>query len=144
MKVLVIEDGVSKIQSARQILRTHEVEVAMSVNTAKLLMRKNIYDLIIIDMNLPTFEMDSGEAGRIQHDGGIRLIQYAKVHQKDAKCILFTQYDSLKVDGDIVSLGDITNHLLEKYPTNFLGSVLYKTETDKWINEFEDILEGMK
>ena len=141
MKLLLVEDGLSKLQSAKIALNGWDIDVASSVNTAKMMMRRQQYKAMVIDMNLPTFDMDSGESGRIQHDGGLRLIQYAKIHQANAKCILFTQYDSLDVDEVTIYLDDITKQLKEKYPENFLGSVLYKSESDRWTVEMARLLE---
>lgn len=140
----MIEDGVAKLSAIRMTIEDHIVDVAASVNSGKAILRKKHYDLIIIDMNLPTFDMDSGETGRIQYDGGIILLHYAKIYRPAAKCILFTQYDGLEVDDKMISLDDITLQLRVKYPQNFLGSVHYDSESDKWMSEMQTMLGSIK
>lgn len=144
MKALIIEDGASKLQSARIALAGWEIEVASSVNAAKMLIRKNSYDLLVVDMNLPTFDMDTGESGRIQHDGGISLMKYARNFQTQAKYILFTQYDNLVIEGEVVSLRDITVQLTARHQNSFLGSVLYNSENDRWMSDFANLLKESK
>jgi len=141
MKILVIEDGTSKLLSLSQALAHYSFDVAKSVNSGKKMIRAKKYELLIIDMNLPTFDLDAGEGGRIQSDGGSTLIRYATIHSPKSKTILFTQYDNLDLNGETITLDHINLELKEQYPSSYVGCVLFQSESDKWVSEIINMVE---
>lgn len=142
MTVLLVDDRDSKLRALQLFFADSEYDIAMSVNAAKRKMRTQEYGLMIIDMNLPTFDESSGSGGRNQADGGLTLIRYASMHLPQSKTILFTQYDQLEIDGDLITIADIDHNLRSEFSHCYLGHVHYSTDSDEWIEDLRALTGG--
>lgn len=144
MKVLVVDDAESKVSAISEILAEYhlELDVAWSINSAKKLIREKNYDLFILDMNLPTFDINGdGGSGRIVASGGLELLRYASRYSQNWLSILFTQYDSIEIDGKIKTILDISNEIYELYKEKFVGYVRYTTDSEDWRSKIVSILK---
>jgi len=88
----------------------------------------NDFDLIILDMALPTFSADGSAAAR-GHDqamGGVEVLRALKSRAIVSKIIIITQYPEIAVGGDRLKLGVAADFLSKRYGQNVIGGVLYK------------------
>ncbi len=149
MKILLVEDEVHKRE---EILRCVESvysiqpEVVDAVNGAVLRVIESDYDLIILDMALPTFGDGSEDKkkGHDQAEGGIEVLRALKANNKSAKIIIVTQYPDFYIGGMRVKLKDSAKIILEKYNQNVMGAILYHYKSDATLQKIISILKTIK
>ena len=138
MKILLIEDDLYKRDQLEDFLHSSidelVLDIAMSVNSAKKSLQKNSYDLLILDMSLPTFDIKAEESGgRPQNFGGADILRYLKRKKIDTKSIVVTQYEEF-IDNSL------TDELTEKYQANFAG-IVYFDINKNWVVSLSDSIK---
>ncbi|WP_175216531.1 response regulator [Achromobacter deleyi] len=131
MKILLVEDEIHKRDELMQCVQ--EVfgvcpEIVDSVRNSVLTVRTNIYDLIILDMALPTFtaEERNETKGHDQAQGGVEILRALKSAGRTTNIIIVTQYPDFVIAGVKVKLKECARPILEKYGQKVLASILYK------------------
>lgn len=86
------------------------------------------FDLIILDMALPTFstEGSAAERGYDQALGGVEVLRALKARGMTSKVIIITQYPDITVGGKRLKLGEAANVLSCRYSQDVIGAVLYR------------------
>ncbi|EIW5947167.1 response regulator [Klebsiella quasipneumoniae subsp. similipneumoniae] len=107
---------------------------ARSVNSALDCIDDNRPDLILLDMSLPTIDIDvpNGEAGgRAQGFGGIEVLRYMLYSDISCLTIVVTGYEAFpREDGD-VDLSELEIELKEEFP-NIVHSILHYNSTNEF------------
>lgn len=86
------------------------------------------FDLIVLDMALPTFTVDgdAAERGFDQVQGGVEVLRALKARGQKSKIIIITQYPDITFGGRRLKLANAPKVLSQRYDQNVVGSVLYK------------------
>ncbi|UHS55502.1 hypothetical protein [Agrobacterium vaccinii] len=151
MKVLLVEDEEHKTTDLlnrlkqSKVTNSSEPTVAKSVREAVLAVLGNTFDLIVLDMALPTFSgagRDEGGGGVSQAIGGIEVLRALQSTKKKASIIVVTQYPEIAVGGERVKLSQIGKVVSKRYDQNVLGAVLYSFKTPEWEANFDRLLES--
>lgn len=149
MRVLLVEDEVHKKEEISQCVRDTlgiSPEVVDSVRNAVLSVMASDFDLIILDMALPTFSVDGEEKskGHDQAQGGIEVLRALKSKTKAAKIIIVTQYPDFPIAGKKVKLKDAKQVISEKYGQAILGAILYRYKSKEVNQKLASILRIFK
>jgi DNA-binding NarL/FixJ family response regulator len=152
MKVLLIEDEEHKANDLTARLRAKGVAARNvvrvgGVRQAVLQVIEASFDLVIVDMALPTFSDstdDSGGGGTAQAVGGIEVLRALSAASVSTKVIIVTQYPDIIVGGNRVRLGQAARVLSKKYDQEVLGAVLYSYKTPEWEAAFDALLGKVK
>src|SRR5690242_10499762 len=121
MRALVIEDEEHK---RKQLLaffsasaRNFDVTVASSVRTAIQQLDDNKYDVVVLDMSLPTFDMGPRESGgRPQGFGGREIMRHMERVEKECPVIIVTQWERFGTGRDEIGLSELTERLASEHP----------------------------
>lgn len=149
MNILLVEDEVHKRAELTDcifgILETSPDHVD-SVRSAVLQVIEKDYDLIVLDMALPTFSSNSSDPhkGHDQAQGGIEVLRALKSNGKNSKIIIVTQYHDFYIGGSKIKLKDSPKVINEKYNQNVIGAILYKYKSTATIQKISAILKGLK
>lgn len=86
------------------------------------------FDLIVLDMALPTFSANAnaGERGHDQALGGVEVLRALKARSLRSRVIIITQYPDIAVGGKRLKLGEAPAVLSRRYDQDVIGGVLYK------------------
>lgn len=149
MKILLVEDEIHKRDEMKQCVQ--EVygfypEVVDGVNSAVLKVMEYDFDLIILDMALPTFG-DSSEDNKKGHDqaqGGIEVLRALKHENKLTKIIIVTQYPDFYIGSTKVKLKNSPDVISERYGQNVIGAVLYNYKSKNTLQRVIAILKAHK
>jgi ActR/RegA family two-component response regulator len=153
MKVLLVEDEEHKTTDLLNrlmdsaVTNDSEPVVAKSVREAVLAVLSDNFDLIVLDMALPTFSgsaREEGGGGVSQAIGGIEVLRALQSSGKKSRIIVVTQYPEIAVSGDRVKLSQISKVVSKRYGQNVLGAVLYSFKTPEWEANFDRLLESAK
>jgi CheY-like chemotaxis protein len=151
MKVLLIEDEEHKAKDLTARLRAAGIAAGDTmqvggVRQAVLKVTEAIFNLVIVDMALPTFSdsTDNISGGTAQAVGGIEVLRALSVAGVSTKIIIVTQYPDIIVGGDRVKLSQAARVLSKKYNQEVLGAVLYSYKTPEWEAAFDALLGKVK
>jgi CheY-like chemotaxis protein len=138
MKILLIEDDLYKKDQLEEFLKDSfinlSIDTAMSVNSAKKSLQTDVYDLLILDMSLPTFDISAEEAGgRPQNYGGADILRYLRRKKIMTKSIVVTQYEEF-IDNSL------KRELMEKYEENFAGMVYFDINKN-WVSALHEAID---
>lgn len=148
-RILLVEDEDHKVSHLKRQIQASahkdaDLHVAKSVKDAIAAVLSKTYDLVVLDMALPTFtkEKSSGETGGVaQASGGVEVIRMMQQIEKNPPIIVVTQYPDIFISGQLIRLRKIRDTLNRKYKSNVLGVVLYSYEGEDWTRSFDRFLE---
>jgi CheY-like chemotaxis protein len=121
------------------------VSEARSLNTGLKHIAAEGFDLIILDMTMPTFDIGSDEdGGRPQAYGGRELLRHIKQRGISTPVIVLTQFDRFGKEPDQRSIEELDAELRRDHRTNYLRSIRYNIAFDSWRNELVDTIRGIK
>lgn len=149
MKILLVEDETHKRDEMQQCVNEvygFYAEIVDGVSSAVLKVIEYDFDLIILDMALPTFgeSSDDKKKGHDQAQGGIEVLRALKHAKKSAKIIIVTQYPDFYIGSTKVKLKDSPDVISRRYNQNVIGSVLYNYKSKNTLRRVISILEAHK
>jgi CheY-like chemotaxis protein len=149
MRILLVEDEEHKRDEMKQCVQEvhgFPPELVDGVSTAVLRVMETDYDLIILDMALPTFgdSADDKNKGHDQAQGGIEILRALKLAKKSTKVIIVTQYPDFYIGGNKVKLKDSPKVILDKYNQNVIGAILYHYKSKSTLQRIMSILRNCR
>lgn len=150
IKVLLIEDEVHKQEELTACLEKFfggdsHLEHVDSVHAAVAAVSAYTFDLIVLDMALPTFSTDGGatERGHDQALGGVEILRSLKSQGVTSSVIIITQYPDITVGGRKLKLNAAAQALSDRYGQNVIGGVLYKYKSPSNANRLISLLRRL-
>lgn len=144
MKILIVEDGEYKVDRVSNFIKDNfensECKVARSYSSANKEIVESTYDLIILDMSLPTFDKINGTGGGEFRDyGGMDIARQIKRRKIKSDFIFLTQHESFDKNETIE---DIHNKSLKTYDERYKGSIFYEHSGYEWKEKLERIISN--
>lgn len=146
--ILLADDSQEKIKYVKEILDANieydTLDISNSYNSTTKAIKKKIYDLIILDMSMPTFDPVKGRTNATPRPLAGKDIM-SKLHYRSINIpvVILTQFDVFGRLSDAVGLEDLTNDLSDSFPDNFKGCVFYDPQSSLWSNELVTVIKGI-
>lgn len=136
-RILVVEDNEYKRKRIVELLTADfpdvEVSECYSFTSAWKAMTKKHYDLVLLDMSLPTFDKSESESGgTFRAFGGKELARKIVRRKIESKFIFVTQYKNFSDSVNSYSFTDLKNELLNDYLDDCFGFILYSNSQSEW------------
>lgn len=148
MRVLLVEDEEHKIAHLTECLAeefgSDGLTTVKSVRDAVRAVYQNNFDLIILDMALPTFAETSDGGGVAQAVGGVEVLRAMKETGRRCNVVVVTQYHDILINGEQIALKDVPRKIRDRYAINVLGAVLYSYASPAWRTNFLSLLRSVK
>jgi CheY-like chemotaxis protein len=149
MRVLLVEDEESKRRQIAEVLSEYFPEAvlteARSLNSGLRQIVSGQFDVAILDMTMPTFDIASDEeGGRPQAYGGRELFRQMKRRGIKTPAVLLTQFDRFGKGPDQRSIEELDAELRRDHPTTYLGAIRYNVAFDTWRDELIHILKAAR
>lgn len=146
MKLLLIEDDPHKSKQIYEFVRNNKpycyIQVCHSFQSGLKAAFQQSFDVVLLDMSLPTFDIKSGEGGyKFLKRAGEDILREFKRKKYPAKVIVVTQFDTFGEGEDYIELSDLKKQLEYNYNQNYIGTVYYDASQLKWKIELEELLE---
>ncbi|WP_458436124.1 response regulator [Methylorubrum extorquens] len=137
IRVLLVEDDEFKAsdisKSLEETLQSYELGRASSVTSALRSISYTQFDLIVLDMSLPTFDLSGpGGGGSPQGQGGIEVMRLARRLKARSKIIVVTQYPDIELDGKQLHLSDAAAALSKKFELDVIACLPYQFDATQW------------
>ena len=141
MKILIIEDDEIKREQLISFIEESFPKMhIIAVNSVQGALKKitsGQYDLIILDMTLPTFDYGGDEdGGRIRAYGGRQMDR----HNIATSVIMVTQFDRFGKGDESLTLEELDLELQAEHQENYKGSVYYNPAYDDWKSSLRDLI----
>jgi CheY-like chemotaxis protein len=145
MKFLLIEDDQHKSKQIAEylnnILPDCKVEIKKSYQSGLKEILTNIYDLILLDMQLPNFDIKFGEDGyKFRQMAGIDILKELKRKKKQCKVIVVTQFETFGEGESYIDLIDLKQTLKTNFLDIYLDTVFYSPDKSIWQKELNNLI----
>ncbi|MGM8062689.1 hypothetical protein [Vogesella indigofera] len=149
MKILIIEDEFDK----REKIKGHLVEILGdqlfvverdSLRSAfKAIVTEPDYDLILLDMSMPSFDVTSDEpaGGPPESFAGREIMAQMKLRGINIPVVVITQYKLF--EGGEVSLDELILQFETKFSDFFQGAIYYNSAIEGWKRELKQKVDAM-
>lgn len=139
-EILIVEDNEYKRSRIKELISSEfpdcEIFECYSFTSAWKLISSRKFDLLLLDMSLPTFDKkDSDSGGAFRVFGGKELARKIKKRGIPAKFLFITQYKSFSDSISSLSFEGLKEELLSQYQEECLGFILYSNTVSEWREE---------
>ncbi|MBN25496.1 MAG: response regulator [Alteromonadaceae bacterium] len=145
LKILVVEDNPHKLNKIVDSIKSNDIEVQIDIcrsfTSGWNEIKDNHFDLICLDMSLPTFdESETESGGRLRIFGGKELAKKMKRKKIEAKYIFITHYKSFSDNHKTYTFEELKSELLNDYKNKCLGVIFYHNKISSWRDELKSHL----
>ena len=140
MKIIIVEDNAIKRNKIVSFIKLNYngfiIDEAFSYSSSIELIKKNDYDLLFLDMSIPTYDIkDKESGGRFRAFGGKDILKYLKRKKKLLPFIIITQYTTFSELRGTKTLEQITNEICKSFSPYYLKTIFYDTASILWKDE---------
>ena len=144
MKVLIIEDNPNKLKQIKNFLKEYynqpQIEEARYFNGGKSKLYEETWDLILLDMSLPTYDITHTEYGGDKKPvAGKNLMKRMLNRKIFTPVVIITQFETF--DDDRISLDSLNQEFNEKFSNIWKGTIFYGN--DDWNIELKKLLDEL-
>lgn len=145
MKILVVEDDQFKLDAiqrvVRQQLRQHEIVFCKSVQTAVRAITHNDFDFLILDMSLPSHDLEAAAGlGIPRLSGGIEVLFELQYQNKNPRTLILTQYPEIEMENKMVPLAGVADYVSENFEIEISGCIFFDFEQEEWSRQLAESL----
>jgi len=146
---MLVEDNDHKRERVttyiREILPSADLLEGNSYASGCQLAERDDYDLIILDISLPTYDRAAGEGGgRFRPFGGREIARKIRRRGSGAKILFVTQYQAFSDRGNSYSFEELEMRLREECGENFLALIYFDSSKSQWKSELEKNISFLK
>lgn len=138
-RILLVEDDDFKRRNILDLITvfhpTSEVLCAASVSASVLSLKQGSYDLIILDVSLPSHDAGGGAAALSLPSGGLEVLLELSFEGRSDPVIILTQYPLIEFEGRSIAISDATKLLKADMEINLLEVIQYTRMSDSWIKK---------
>jgi CheY-like chemotaxis protein len=144
--ILLVEDEGPKRENIRSLLKQMAlldgVYEARSVGSAVRALRNRRYDLVILDMSLPTFDIEAdASGGRPQGFGGVEVLRYMDRFKIETPSIVLTAFEAFGEGGKELDLRSLEETVRRDHPRTFADLVFYNSMFSTWRDDLRQKIE---
>lgn len=142
MQILLIEDNSNKLKQIKRVLTEiypeSNIEEAYSFNSGVRKVYENKWNLIILDMSLPTYDITHTESGGDKKPVAGKNIMKRMLNRKIiVPVVIITQFETF--DDDRISLNPLNAEFQDGFKEIWKGTVFYGN--DDWSIDLKEILD---
>ncbi len=136
MRVLLVEDDENKRDEILELLNKElDVEIIhqKSFQTGKKALKEDLFDLVLLDMDIPTFDISVEESGGRKQAFGGRMLLYEMVRRRiHTKVIVVTQFDYFESPTDGLNIEELNLELRNNFPAIYYGYIQMRGDSIDW------------
>lgn len=148
MDILIVEDDENKLYQISEILSADSditLVARRSYQSGLKEIISNHYDLIVLDMSMPTYDKTPSEpGGRFRKFAGKEILSEIIRRKIVTKALLVTGFDFFGEGSTFITLKELNQRLTDAFPAIYLGSVFYNASETNWAEELMHQVKAMK
>ena len=137
MKILLIEDDTNKATQLKnffsEFFPQDDLVINRSYQSGLKSLMEGFFDVTILDMSLPNFDIKKAEDGyKFRKLGWLDILRELKRKKISTKVIIVTQFENFGEGNDLVNLSSLKTIMMRDYKSNYKGTVFYNAKQDSW------------
>lgn len=143
-KILIVEDNQKKLEKLKTFLYEEYVDIEiterMSYNSAtrEIVLNYNIYDLILLDMSMQTYDVSDDESGGEPEPlAGKNILKQIYLRNIPIKVIVVTMYENF-VDG--TKIKELNEELIQEFNENYCGYIFFSHINLEWSIKLKELI----
>lgn len=149
MKILLIEDDKKKSEDIRDYIsdmdKSFEVTVKESYQSGLSELLSARYDLLLLDMSMPTWDKSSSEqSGYFEKFGGYKIMREMSRKNKIIKTILVTMFDNFGEADLNLTLSQIDKNLRNDFAGFYIDFVYYNSQENEWKEKLSQLINQLE
>ena len=148
-KILVVEDdhfkseeisGIISASSANKPLVWHSTNVAAAIG----MIRSHSFDLIILDMALPSHPLVAGGGAPLsQLTGGLEVLFELQSLDRNDPCLVITQFPEIEMCNNFYSVQSAASALMDNFDIAVLACLEYTIGGGDWHSQLTNIIKNL-
>ncbi|MGG4675706.1 hypothetical protein ACLPIF_21025 [Providencia sp. Me1] len=148
MKILLVEDIEYKREKVLSLLKSISedifIDVAKSFISAVNAATCETYDLIILDMSLPTYDKGPNEnGGRFRVYGGKDIVRKLMKIKEKPVIVVLTQHTTFGEIGEQKNTDTLSQELSTLIGEQFIGIIKYDSTKPQWKDTIKKIVQDL-
>lgn len=148
-KILIVEDNKHKRDRVTSVVKNKifeaDIDYAYSFTSGSNQSTNYQYDLIILDISLPTYDKIGNESGgRFRTFGGKEIARKIKRRGIKTNLIFITQYEAFSDKGRSYSLAELENDIRTEHGEQCLDLIYYDSSKSVWKEKLIEALNGTR
>lgn len=142
--LLVEDDNVKETQITAVILEYRpqvHIEVARSVAEAVAKLSGRVFDLIVLDIALPSHARSLGAASSQMPSGGLEVIYELSADARLDPVVVLTQYPAIEYNGCSFKLAAAARVLRSEAGANILSVNYFDRNEQRWKNHLREAMD---
>lgn len=145
LKILFVEDNDHKrgrvIDFISHSFPNAEVDEAYSYTSGWQRLESSFYDLVLLDMTLPTYDRSSAESGgRVRIFGGREIARKIFRNKIKTKVAFITQFSAFSDKGYSYNFDELSKEVAKDLNDTFKGMIFYNSSVSTWRDELSKII----
>lgn len=147
MKLILIEDDQHKskqiIQFVNEEFVNWEVELRKSYQSGLKELLVSDFDLIILDMQLPNFDIKPGEDGyKFRKLAGVDIMRELIRKRKKCKIIIITQFETFGEGEFYIDLSSLKKNMKSEFSDIYIDTIFYSPDNTIWQRELSQLIKN--
>jgi CheY-like chemotaxis protein len=148
VRVLIVEDNDYKCQKIIEVIKNSfsniSLDICRSFTSGWQKIRNEDFDLICLDMSLPTFDISGSESGgEFRTFGGKELVSKMVRRRPNLRFLIITQYESFSLKNNSYTFDSLKSEIQNDYNDACKGFVLFSNKSSDWKLNLKDAIEGV-
>lgn len=148
MKVLIAEDNDLKSNAISDFLLKNftdsEITITTAIRSTLDTIKKGDFDLLLLDMTMPSFEGDNDiDRGELRAFAGRDIVSKMSYRKLTIPTIVITQFEIFGRHSNMTPIEDIASELSIKFPEIIKGCILFDFQSDIWQKKLLTIIKNI-
>lgn len=144
-RILLIEDDRKKSDDIINYISTNfpnsSIDLKESYHSGLKSLIKDDYNLLLLDMSMPTWDRSPVEnGGAYEKFGGMKILKELSRKGRLLPTILITMFDNFGESDNSITLDQMNAVLKSDYSDAYIGSVFYRSDISQWENDLNILL----
>ncbi|SMC33634.1 response regulator [Moheibacter sediminis] len=143
--ILLIEDNRTKANDIKKFLEEYSpfnIIIKESLTSGLRELFSKEYDLLLLDMSLPTREGAlNNTINNFEQLGGHRILSEMKRKNKQIPTALITMFSEFGIGESFLNIEDLDEKLNKNFPSFYKGYIFYSSQEDNWKNNLKLIID---
>jgi CheY-like chemotaxis protein len=145
MRILLVEDNENKRAQLESFIQeswpASQVVVAISLQGGLRIAKGTPFDVIILDMTLPNFDVGTDDSGSLIHPlGGKEFLRKMKRGKIETPVVVVTQFETFGRGLERLDVESLRSSLADEYRGLCVGTVYYDSAIDTWKEEIAGLI----
>ena len=147
MKLLLIEDDQHKsnqiIHFISENINEISIELKRSYQSGLRELLTQDFDIVLLDMQLPNFDIKPGEDGyKFRKLAGIDILRELTRKKRECKVVVVTQFETFGEGEFYIDLANLKQMMKSEFSVIYIETIFYSPDNSLWQKELLEIIKN--